>query len=168
MPWKNGGGTTYEVDREPLVENYDWRLSQARIQHSGPFSEFPGYARLLAICAGDGILFQQKNLIPGDIVQFDGATAWDCQLLGGEVWDLGLIYNPIKVKAALQYFQQSTEWTSDSDVNYFFNFQGVWHLDAHQIAEGSCLKTTHIEKSTWLYGTGSLFVISIQKVNPIL
>jgi environmental stress-induced protein Ves len=59
MPWKNGGGTTIEIARFPegaSLEDFDWRVSMARVEKSGPFSSFPGIDRSLAVLEGDGVV----------------------------------------------------------------------------------------------------------------
>lgn len=58
MPWKNGGGETVEIAVFPEgagLDDFDWRVSMARVDGSGPFSSFPGIDRTLAILEGAGI-----------------------------------------------------------------------------------------------------------------
>jgi environmental stress-induced protein Ves len=60
MPWKNGGGTTTEIARAGAgeagsLDDFDWRISMARVAAAGPFSRFAGVDRSLAIVAGDGM-----------------------------------------------------------------------------------------------------------------
>src|SRR5439155_977889 len=58
MPWKNGGGETIEIARGPqgsTLDNFDWRISRARVHRSGPFSHFPDIDRTLAIIGDDGM-----------------------------------------------------------------------------------------------------------------
>jgi environmental stress-induced protein Ves len=92
MPWKNGGGTTYELKREP-----DWRVSIAHVAASGPFSEFPDRRRHLALLQGAGVRlrFADGRRVElrrcGDLVEFDGAGATQCELLDGECFDLNLM-----------------------------------------------------------------------------
>ena len=55
MPWKNGLGVTTEIVIEPpgaTLDHFDWRLSMARIDASGPFSSFPNVDRLLMVLEG--------------------------------------------------------------------------------------------------------------------
>lgn len=55
MPWKNGGGVTYEIAREPpaaSLDDFDWRISMARVDVPGPFSEFAGVRRTFAVLEG--------------------------------------------------------------------------------------------------------------------
>lgn len=50
MPWRNGGGSTLEVVRYPSSTDggsLEWRVSVARIDRSGPFSELPGVDRVI-------------------------------------------------------------------------------------------------------------------------
>ena len=53
-PWKNGAGQTKEVAISPVGgSDFDWRVSIAVIQQSGPFSTYPGVDRVLVNC-GEG------------------------------------------------------------------------------------------------------------------
>lgn len=57
-PWKNGGGETVEIAHGPsgsTLENFDWRISRARVERPGPFSFFPGIDRTLAVIQGDAL-----------------------------------------------------------------------------------------------------------------
>ena len=58
MPWKNGGGVTTEIVVSPPaagLDDFDWRISMARVESSGPFSQFAGIDRTLAVLEGEGI-----------------------------------------------------------------------------------------------------------------
>lgn len=59
MPWKNGGGETTEIAVSPAhagLDDFEWRVSMARVDGDGPFSIFPGVERTLAILEGAGIV----------------------------------------------------------------------------------------------------------------
>jgi len=56
MPWKNGGGITFEVASFPegsTLDNFGWRISVADLREDGPFSIFPGVNRQLAVLDGE-------------------------------------------------------------------------------------------------------------------
>lgn len=98
MPWRNGGGVTYEIAREPRTgTSFTWRLSLALIERSGPFSIFAGYQRALALVSGDGCLLHgiEPHLVPlrktGDLRLFPGDVAVTCELVAGPCWDLNLM-----------------------------------------------------------------------------
>jgi environmental stress-induced protein Ves len=97
-PWKNGGGITHEAYRLPATGvDFQWRLSVAQIDASGPFSDFTGYRRTMVLLRGAGMRLSHANgdrvLLknPGDITEFDGASATGCDLLGGPCFDLNLM-----------------------------------------------------------------------------
>jgi uncharacterized protein len=97
-PWKNGGGVTHEVAREPDgAEEFRWRVSVAHIEASGPFSEFADYSRTMLLLRGEGVSLhfadgQQKGLRRiGEMIEFDGATPARCELVGGPCVDLNLM-----------------------------------------------------------------------------
>jgi environmental stress-induced protein Ves len=98
VPWKNGGGMTREILREPAEPAaFDWRLSLATIDSPGPFSAFDGYHRTLVLVTGAGVElnFSQHGTsrlsTPGQTVSFDGAWQTSCTLLDGSSTDLNLI-----------------------------------------------------------------------------
>lgn len=56
MPWRNGGGITYEVASSPAeagLADFDWRVSIAEVQAGGPFSSFPGVDRTIVLIDGE-------------------------------------------------------------------------------------------------------------------
>jgi uncharacterized protein len=60
MPWRNGGGTTLELLREPSdgtrdSERFLYRVSIADVRTDGPFSRFDGYDRHIMLVAGEGM-----------------------------------------------------------------------------------------------------------------
>jgi uncharacterized protein len=97
-PWKNGGGVTREALRVPASgDPFLWRVSVARIDKSGPFSDFAAYNRTMVLLQGGGVeligaegeLHVLRNV--GDLTEFDGARAMHCKLTGGPCVDLNLI-----------------------------------------------------------------------------
>jgi uncharacterized protein len=97
-PWKNGGGITHEVMREPAGgDPFRWRVSVAHIDASGPFSDFAAYDRKMVLLKGAGIELRfadgvKKTLRQvGDLVEFDGAVSTYCELLHGPCVDLNLM-----------------------------------------------------------------------------
>jgi uncharacterized protein len=98
VPWKNGGGRTREILREPLEPTpFDWRLSLATIDVPGPFSAFEGYHRTLVLVSGAGMELdfgehgRSKLTTVGQMIRFDGAWPVSCALLDGRCTDLNLI-----------------------------------------------------------------------------
>jgi environmental stress-induced protein Ves len=98
MPWRNGGGVTLEIAREPANgEEFAWRLSLAQIGGSCDFSPYPGYRR--AIVLVDGALLQLRFRGHGGCslglakrgTRFDGDWKTRCVLPRGPCTDLSLI-----------------------------------------------------------------------------
>ncbi len=97
-PWKNGGGITREAIRVPATgESFRWRLSVAHIERSGPFSDFAGYNRTMVLLQGNGAALKFARGGPrllrqvGDMAEFDGALAAQCELENGPCVDLNLM-----------------------------------------------------------------------------
>ncbi|KSB91441.1 hypothetical protein AS593_10900 [Caulobacter vibrioides] len=99
-PWKNGGGTTWEIAVQPPgadLSAFDWRLSIAEVATAGPFSVFPGVDRVLTVIAGSGLRLTIEGL--GDVVldetsrplPFSGDAPAAATLDGGPIRDLNLM-----------------------------------------------------------------------------
>lgn len=110
-PWKNGGGQTSDVALAPegaSLENFDWRVSIARVETDGPFSLFPGVDRTMAILAGEGLRLAVAGrepfvLAPGSApLRFAADVATDCRLLGGPVTDLNVMVRRDRARARLR------------------------------------------------------------------
>ncbi len=100
MPWKNGGGETIEISIAPdnsTLETFDWRISRARIDRSGPFSPFPGIDRTIVAIDGEGILLRFDNaepvvLAPSDSpLFFPGEMHIESEIIKGVVTDLNVM-----------------------------------------------------------------------------
>ena len=97
--WKNDGGWTTEIAREPADADTDfrWRVSIADIESDGPFSTFPGVARELMLLAGNGIELDIDDAPPQRLterfqrVRFDGEARVGCRLLAGPTRDFNVM-----------------------------------------------------------------------------
>jgi environmental stress-induced protein Ves len=98
--WKDGGGTTTEIAIAPAgggLDAFDWRLSMALVERSGPFSLFPGIDRTLLILEGSGLALHMPDR---GIVRLERATPpysfpgdirVEATLAAGPVLDLNLM-----------------------------------------------------------------------------
>ena len=96
MPWKNGGGITYEVAIFPAdaaLDGFAWRVSMAQVESDGPFSRFDGIDRSLAIMQGNGL----RLLVDGAALElgaqsrplaFPGDIPVSAALIAGPIMDL--------------------------------------------------------------------------------
>ena len=50
------------------LDTFDWRISMARVASDGPFSEFPGIDRTLAVVEGSGMVLTIGDQRAGDAV----------------------------------------------------------------------------------------------------
>ena len=97
-PWRNGGGTTLEAIRVPAgADAFGWRVSIAKIELSGPFSDFAGYRRIMVLLRGAGLTLQFAGgqhcdlRKIGDLADFDGADPAFCKLHDGPCVDLNFM-----------------------------------------------------------------------------
>lgn len=100
MAWKNGGGETTEIAVSPQgagLEDFDWRVSMARVERSGPFSLFPGVDRTLSVLEGEGILLSIADRQPARLTgvsapySFPADVAANAELVAGPITDLNVM-----------------------------------------------------------------------------
>lgn len=100
MPWKNGGGETAEIAVRPEgagLDDFDWRVSMARVSADGPFSTFAGVDRTLSILEGEGLVLEVEAIRPvtldrdSDPFSFAADVATGSRLLGGPITDLNVM-----------------------------------------------------------------------------
>lgn len=99
MPWKNGGGVTWQIATAPpgaSLDAFEWRVSIARIDRDGPFSAFPGIDRTLVLLSGKGMnLTAGGNAtdvrVPYHPVRFAGEAEIECALVDGPTRDFNLM-----------------------------------------------------------------------------
>jgi len=102
-PWKNGGGTTQALVCWPHPSQWLFRMSVARIDNDGPFSEFKGVERWFAVLNGAGVAlaFPDKRTVLGaldTVIQFSGDTPCDCTLIDGPTLDFNLMVQGAKAQ----------------------------------------------------------------------
>ncbi|MEO4000256.1 HutD family protein [Mesorhizobium sp. CAU 1732] len=100
MPWKNGGGETTEIAVSPegaSIDDFDWRVSMARVERDGPFSVFPGVDRTLAILEGQGIMLDVEGrgtltlTRASEPATFPADAPTSCALIAGPILDLNVM-----------------------------------------------------------------------------
>ena len=134
--WKNGGGTTIELAREDDGDRWLWRLSVADVEASGPFSDFTGYRRIIALLDGNGMALSFDRAPPVVIDRryepfaFDGGWRTDCRLLDGPVRDFNLIVEDRRVQASLEFGAQSFD-TAIRETSLLYAVRGHWRADGH-------------------------------------
>ncbi len=100
MPWKNGKGTTSQIQIWPpessfVDSSFVWRLSSAAMSEDGDFSVFSGYERLLFLISGAGLKVGERSLTQiGQAISFSGDKLVAGKLAHGAILDLNLIYRP--------------------------------------------------------------------------
>lgn len=95
--WRNGGGVTHELLREPPEGAFVLRLSIAEIAADGEFSEFHGIDRVIALLEGDGCRLRRGDGLQVELDEvgvpfaFAGEDPWDCTLYDGPVRDINVM-----------------------------------------------------------------------------
>ncbi len=108
QPWKNGGGTTTELDAHSEDGARLWRVSIADVAASGPFSDFSGFERTLMLLEGHGMVlaFDQGPEVqldrPFAPFTFDGAWRTGCRLIDGPVRDFNLMVDRERARGTME------------------------------------------------------------------
>lgn len=111
MPWRNGRGETAEIAIGPAaatLDDFDWRVSMARIDADGPFSIFPGTDRTLAVLRGDGLHLSTAGGAPVELtcdsepLGFRGDVAADATLIDSSVTDLNVMTNRARLRHSMR------------------------------------------------------------------
>ena len=105
--WKNGKGETVQIaifpeDARFPEDDFLWRVSVATLTSVSDFSLFPGYARKLIIWEGEGLELNGKLLLPKSCFSFTGDQQIHAKIIGNEVRDLGVIFQPSKGKVEIE------------------------------------------------------------------
>ncbi len=93
--WANGAGSTSVLLREPDGEDWTVRVSIARVDHEGPFSDMPGTRRVLVpLDAAMALRFPDGRELRAarfDTLQFEGSPAPAGLLPEGSTRDFNLM-----------------------------------------------------------------------------
>jgi environmental stress-induced protein Ves len=113
-PWKNGGGVTRQVAAYPAgsgLDDFVWRISIADVKQDGPFSQFPGVERMIALLEGAGMRLvfsdQDKEQVVALMTRFKpfrfaGESTVRCELAHGPTVDLNLMVRRAKAAGDVQ------------------------------------------------------------------
>lgn len=108
QPWKNGGGTTTEILREPASgDSFLYRVSIADVASDGPFSRFEGIDRHIMVLEGKGMRLDcgahgMLDLKPLEPRFFDGDWTVTGALVDGPVRDFNLMVDRSRMKSSLE------------------------------------------------------------------
>ncbi|WP_192182706.1 HutD/Ves family protein [Mesorhizobium amorphae] len=111
MPWKNGGGTTTEIAVSPEgagLDDFDWRVSMARVEAGGTFSSFAGVDRTLAVLGGEGITLDIAGWAPQKLTSasapfsFPADVATGAELIAGPITDLNVMTRRARMTHAVE------------------------------------------------------------------
>jgi uncharacterized protein len=114
-PWRNGGGITREVAREPAGpegSDFDWRISIAEVSAAGPFSAYDGVRRTIALIEGAALTLivdgERHELGLYQPLTFDGAGVTSCELPAGPTRDLNVMTTHGRADAAIEIRRLTT------------------------------------------------------------
>lgn len=135
MPWKNGGGHTLQLAIAPEgadLSSFEWRISSADVDSSGPFSLFAGFDRSLAVLEGNGLMLELDSLHATILtpdnkpLAFRGEQQVHAALFDGPIRDLNVITRRACWTHTLERLQFSGSLQCDmqADLVFIFNARG--------------------------------------------
>jgi uncharacterized protein len=125
--WKNGGGLTREVFVQWNDANqtaWDWRISMADVLASGPFSQFPGIDRSIAVLEGRGLrlTFPPEQAVILDLSSqpfaFAGEADVMCEAIRGPTLDLNVMTLRKAFRHSLRKFHCTQTTTYDLETGW--------------------------------------------------
>ena len=153
-PWKNGGGTTQALVCWPNSTEWIFRMSVARIDSDGPFSEFKGVSRWFAVLQGEGVALQfpEKRVVLGakdPVIQFSGNAPCHCCLTNGPTLDFNLMVQGI-----------SATMTRINRSNFVQNFRAGTTLAIFVVEEGGqCV----LNEQSYALDNASLYWVTLKQ-----
>ena len=142
MPWKNGQGTTTEIAAAPAgagLEDFDWRLSIARMEADAPFSAFPGIVRTLSVIEGAGLKLEVTGDAPVTLDQssapyrFAADRPAEGRLLGGPVSNLNIMTR----RASCTHMMRRVRFQGELEVSVTGRLLVLCHTGGIEIGEAS-------------------------------
>ncbi|MER9967647.1 HutD family protein [Mesorhizobium sp. M0060] len=139
MPWKNGGGVTTEIAVSPSgagLDDFDWRVSMARVEDSGPFSGFAGIDRTLAVLEGEGMVLDIAGRLPVEVTKASAPLAFPADvptqatLIAGPITDLNVMTRRARAIHTVERLLISapTEIRADADATLILCVDGGFRV----------------------------------------
>jgi environmental stress-induced protein Ves len=153
-PWKNGGGTTQALVCWPNSTEWIFRMSVARIDSDGPFSEFKGVSRWFAVLQGEGVALQfpEKRVVldsKDPVLKFSGDSPCQCCLTEGPTLDFNLMVQGI-----------SANMTRINRSNFVQNFRAGTTLAIFVVEEGGqCV----LNEQSYALDNSSLYWVTVKQ-----
>jgi len=186
MIWKNGGGITHEIDREPNnnQDEFDWRLSMASVKFpGGPFSIYPNIDRTLCIIDGKNLTLQFNNNNNHELVHlnkdsspysFPGEISITCQIYEDTITDFNVMTKRDKFRHIVQRFvlrkdQKPMEISNDNqDILFIVVSQGNLEINGITMTKGDAIKFIENNQIIQIYSSIDNTIIYLVKIIKIL
>ena len=137
IPWKNGQGTTCELQvcHGDTDEEFLWRISRAQVTSNGPFSNFLGYDRILILLAGNGMALSHGGRPPCqlhqvfDMVNFSRDWETRAVLMDEPIEDFNIMTKQGHCKAKVAVFKSFGENELAVDAHDFLVYAPHHEID---------------------------------------
>jgi len=180
MPWKNGGGVTTEIVVSPAaagLDDFDWRISMARVENGGPFSQFAGIDRTLAVLEGEGISLEiagRPSVAVGRTaapLSFPADVPTTAALIAGPITDLNVMTRRSRMKHTVERLVISAplDIVIEADTTLILSLDGEIKVAGASPARLGPLDTLSIERNAGKIrlepaGITTLFLIRVDHV----
>jgi environmental stress-induced protein Ves len=158
IPWKNGQGSTTELVISPgaTLDGFDWRLSIAKVDQDGDFSDFSGYMRDLVLIEGQGITLQHVGIKSTEthelsslltVSHFDGGCKTFGQLASGPIKDFNIMVNKNTYQSRVEtYLEKQTIELKPKEICFVFCLSGELKLKSTEDNTNTILSERHLLK----------------------
>jgi environmental stress-induced protein Ves len=132
VPWKNGGGLTYEIAADDF-----WRVAIAVIDRDGPFSDWRGFDRTILALDGGRVFLdigeESIELRPGEPYEFAGETVVAARIEGGPARDLNVMTARSEYTHDVEIVSGKQRFVLDDD-----EFAFIYAIDAVNVGGEDC------------------------------
>jgi environmental stress-induced protein Ves len=164
--WKNGGGETTQLAIYPEKSKFEdeefyWRVSRAKIQKSGPFSEFKRFYRGLIQLSGDPVRLGGQRLKLFEPFLFSGEKAIHCELSGTEATDINVLVNRAwgEFKLSSYQLEKGKKLSRYADFVCYYCHEGEMDANGTKIGSGELIA---LERETAIHALTDLTVVVIE------
>lgn len=138
--WKNGGGLSYEIAADASTPPA-WRISVARINRAGPFSDYRGYDRTILALGGAGVELEVNGeripLVPLHPYAFAGEARVHAHTRGGAARDLNVMTMRDELLHDVEIVEASARFVlEDDEFAFVYAIDGATRVDEQGCAAG--------------------------------
>jgi len=155
------------ISPDATLDSFDWRLSIAKVDQDGEFSDFSGYMRHLILIEGEGITLSHTNqqgtqidklnsLL--NISNFDGGSKTIGELQAGPIKDFNIMVDKEKYQAKIKTYVEISAEAELKAVNQTNQETQQYHLPEKHLLKISVQEDQSLEDEYQLVGENMIVI----------